>query len=89
MLFDGGKGNGVKLFKEGFESESSVECEEFGTAAEYEVLSGIDPLFLYWFEEGRSSSAEETGSFEESDLVPLHSGGFCGGDSRQSSADDA
>ena len=60
-----------------------------GIATEYEVLPCVDPLFLRWFKERRSPTAENTGSFKEIDPVPECKGSFSGGNSCQSSADNA
>jgi len=53
------------------------------------MLPYVYPLFLYGFQEGRSPTAEDTGSLKESRPIPLSAGGFSGGNSRQPAADNA
>ena len=79
----------VESLKIRVQSEPLVQSENFGIASENEVLTGINPLFLYWFKEGGNPTAEDTGSLKESNLIPSRAGSFCGGNPRQPPADNA
>ena len=89
LLFDGCERNYIGSFKKRSKTQSIIERANRCTTTEKEVLSRVDPLLLRRFKEGRYPTAKDTGSFKEIDSATLRNGGFCGGDSRQASTNNA
>lgn len=83
-----GKGNCRFTFKESVEAELPMQGEQFGTTAQQEMLSVIEPLTGLRVEHRRTPTSENFGSLEEGNLKSFSCSGLSGSNTSKSAADN-